>query len=601
MRANVDGKKRPGLQIRHKIILSIYLVLFPVLILAEIFIYDRNEHTTMEENTRRYQATVDALNENLSYMEQDVEDMSLYFCVNDSITRMLESPGTAAAQDPLFWTNQTEIAFAKDIVAIKNHIRTLILYPENGLPPFYVSKDASAHARSIEAVRALPIYEAAVKAKGDIVWSRLNAGAGGIFENNRSDKILICREIFDLAKRRRRAFLAMTIDVAWYERMSEGALLHENEAIVILNGEGEEFVRVGDVDEMALEHIHAGHPLKTPASGILRAGDYYLFVASHGPRNETIYYLTPIAMWDGWIRSGLELPILLAVALLVSTWLLSWLASRLISRPLNRLYHSMNRFKEGDFTQAIAVTGRDEIAALTDTFNGMVRDLKALIDRNYVMVLRERESELNALQAQINPHFLYNALDSLYWQAQSSGQEKLAEDVLSLSELFRLTLASGEGEVEVRQEVSIIAHYLHIQKMRFARMLDYEIDVPEQMRHFIISKLVLQPFVENAIVHGLESRDAWGFVRVTGRCADGFLTFTIEDNGMGMTAEQLEILSRSEDDRYRRARVGHYAIHNVRERLRLRYGDDHELRIDSRPGVGTTITLRVPAVAERGG
>jgi two-component system sensor histidine kinase YesM len=601
LRGKADGR-RPGLKIRHKIILSIYLVLFPVLILAEIFIYTRNVRTTMEENTRRYQAQVDALNVNLSYMEQDVEDMSLYFCVNDSITRVLESPGGAAVSDPLFWTNRTEIAFAKDILAIKDHIRTLILYPENGLAPFYVSKDASAHSRNIGLVRTLPIYDAAVRAQGDIVWGRLGTGVSGLFENNRTEKILICREIFDLSKHRKLAFLAITMDVADYEKMSLRALMHDGEAILILNGDGEEFVRVGKVDPEVLEHIRKDHPLAPPAGQtMLRYDDWYVFTASHGNANETIYYLTPVALWDSWIRSGLELPILLAVALLVSTWLLSWLASRLISRPLSTLYRSMNRFKEGDFTQEVKVTGRDEIAELSDTFNTMVRDIKDLIDRNYVMVLREKESELNALQAQINPHFLYNALDSLYWQALDSGQEKLAEDVLSLSELFRLTLSSGEGEIEVRQEIAIVSHYLHIQKMRFEKKLDYVIDVPEEMRGYILSKLVLQPFVENAIVHGLENRDEWGFVRVAGRLSDGIMTFTIEDNGAGMTQAQVdEILYGQEDLRYARARVGHYAIRNVKERLKLRYGDQYELSIQSRPGAGTTITIKVPAVAARG-
>ena len=371
---------------------------------------------------------------------------------------------------------------------------------------------------------------------------------------------------------------------------------------MILNGDGDEFVRVGDADEEALAHIRATRPPGLPAGeSILRAGDFYVFTASHGNANETIYYLSPVRLWNQQIRSGLEVPILLAVALLISTWLLSWLASRLISRPLNRLYHSMNRFKEGDFTQEVAVSGRDEIAELSETFNRMVRDLKGLIDKNYVMVLREKESELNALQAQINPHFLYNALDSLYWQALDSGQEKLAEDVLSLSELFRLTLASGEGEIEVQQEISIVSHYLHIQKMRFDRKLDYVIDVPEEIRHFIITKLVLEPFVENAIVHGLENRDEWGFVRVAGRREGDDLVFTIEDNGAGMTVEQVEeILCREEDVRYARARVGHYAIRNVKERLALRYGNRCELNIESAPGKGTTIILKVPALTERG-
>jgi two-component system sensor histidine kinase YesM len=213
------------------------------------------------------------------------------------------------------------------------------------------------------------------------------------------------------------------------------------------------------------------------------------------------------------------------------------------------------------------------------------------------MVLREKESELDALQAQINPHFLYNALDSLYWQATDAGQEELAENILAMSELFRQVLSSGQSEITVRQEIGLVQNYLHIQKMRFSQKLDYSISVSEKMMGHTISKLIIQPFVENAIVHGLERLDSWGGVQVRGDMRDGMLHFVVEDNGAGLSRETVEeILFASEDGRYANQRVGHYAIRNVKERMALRYGDAARLDIQSAPGKGTRVSIIIPAV-----
>jgi two-component system sensor histidine kinase YesM len=293
---------------------------------------------------------------------------------------------------------------------------------------------------------------------------------------------------------------------------------------------------------------------------------------------------------------------MLAVALLLSTVPLSALASRVISRPLMTLHRSMEKFKDGDFNQQVAVGGNDEISELADTFNNMVLEMRKLTDKNHVMLLMEKESELNALQAQINPHFLYNALDSLYWQAFDSKQHRLAEDILSLSELFRVLLSNGKSEITVEKELGIVRHYLHIQKMRFDKKLDYSIDVDAATLRYSIPKLILQPFVENAITHGLENKASWGCVSVTGRLADGFLCFTVRDNGAGMSKEKVaQILDDSEDSEYANQRVGSYAIRNVKERMSLRYGGEATLNIDSKPGEGTSVYIGIPADSRKAG
>ncbi len=592
MPGKAEKRRRPGLRIRHKIILSIYLVLFPMLILAGGFIYYQSYNGIMQENSRRYQAAVTALDENISYFEQDLIDILTYFCVDDAILRVLS--GNVSADDRLFWTTHAPTEFIRSVLAIKYQITTLVLYPENGLAPFYVSRDASVPVLDVNAIRELPLYQKAQDAQGDIVWGKAPATDTSLFTYNNSDKIILCREIFDLSKKERLGFLFLSVPVEQYERMCRSALLNENEGVAVLGEDASPVVSMGQISPETL----AGVPLAAAAAGdaIPRYEGNYVFSTEHPAGGRRIVYLSPVQNWNDQANRTLLVPIILGIVLLACIWPLSIMASRLISRPLSRLYKSMNHFKEGDFDQQVNITGSDEITELSETFNIMVRDIKDLINRNYVMVLRERESELTALQAQINPHFLYNTLDSLYWQAVDVGQDKLAEDVLSLSELFRLLLSSGQSEIPVERELSIVSHYLNIQKMRFSKKLDYSIDVSGEILELPILKLVLQPFVENAIVHGLERNDAQGFLRVTGRLKDGMICFTIADNGAGMTEEQLgRVLSPEEDTRYAKQRIGHYAIRNVKERLDLRYGGRFSLDIKSTVGQGTTVSIQIPA------
>ena len=255
----------------------------------------------------------------------------------------------------------------------------------------------------------------------------------------------------------------------------------------------------------------------------------------------------------------------------------------------------MEEFQKGDFTKQVEVISFDEIGEVTACFNQMVMSIKELIDNKYVMELQEKESELIALQAQINPHFLYNTLDSLYWRIQSDGNEELAEDILALSQLFRLVLGQGKGIIPVHMEKDLIANYLHIQKMRFGRRLNYEISIDEEIMEASIPKLILQPFVENAIVHGFENTEFGGSLLVTGKRKGDNLIFTVEDNGVGMSDEQIEAIWNVEDSKkYSGQRIGRYAIKNVKERLALKYQSNFKLTIESIIGKGTTVTIMIP-------
>lgn len=205
------------------------------------------------------------------------------------------------------------------------------------------------------------------------------------------------------------------------------------------------------------------------------------------------------------------------------------------------------------------------------------------------------EAEIRALQAQINPHFLYNTLDALYWRATNEGNDEIAEDILSLSQLFRHVLGQGNAQTDIGNEKELLEEYLHIQKMRFSDHLDYEIHMEEAILSHMIPKLILQPFVENAVVHGFERDGGDCLIRVDGKREGEWIVFTVEDNGVGMSEEQLQDIWEVPDaKRYAGQRIGRYAIRNVKERLELLYGDGCTLRIESAVGRGTCVTIRIP-------
>ncbi len=352
MPPNAAKRRRPRLRIRHKIILSIYLVLFPMLIFVGGFTYYRNYSDMMEENTRRYRTAVQALDENISYFERDLTDILTYFCVDDEILRVLG--GDVSNDDRLFWTTHAPMEFIRGMLAIKSQITTLALYPENGLAPFYVSRDASVPVLDIGEIRGLAIYQKAVEAQGDIIWDRADMGDAGLFAKNQSDKILLCREIFDLSKRRRLGFIFLGVHVAQYQRMCENALLYENEDIVILGEELSHAVAPQKTDPALVAALAQNPPEQRQDRGdIPRYGGNYIFTSGHRAGGRRILYISPEDNWKERANQSLAAPMILGAVLLAGIWPLSIMASRIISRPLNRLYNSMNRFKEGDFDAQI--------------------------------------------------------------------------------------------------------------------------------------------------------------------------------------------------------------------------------------------------------
>ena len=271
----------------------------------------------------------------------------------------------------------------------------------------------------------------------------------------------------------------------------------------------------------------------------------------------------------------------------------------MIRMAIRQLEGSMRRLTGGDLRARVPDMNVEEFAELAQQTNVMANRLEGLIEKSRQEQENLAKSELRLLQAQINPHFLYNTLDAIIWQAESGQSEQVIRLTRALSDFFRISLSSGADWITLEREVMHLSGYLSIQKTRYRDILNYAIDIPEDMLQGYIVKLLLQPLVENALYHGIKSKRGGGFIRVSAARDGDYARFCVEDTGKGMTPEELEkVISDMRAESAPVAAVAtpdgsSFGLRNVDLRIRLYYHQDEGLRIESDRG-GTRVSFRVP-------
>jgi two-component system, sensor histidine kinase YesM len=284
---------------------------------------------------------------------------------------------------------------------------------------------------------------------------------------------------------------------------------------------------------------------------------------------------------------------LLGFSLLV---LLSIILSSRISSPIEQLRESMREVERGNFDIDIKVNSNNEVRELAQDCKIAIMKIRDLLEQNELEQDIKRKNELKALQAQINPHFLYNTLDSIIWMAECEMNEEVVEMTTALAEFFRLGISKGSEIVSVRSMIEHIRSYLIIQKMRYKDKLDYSLDISPDIYSFRTLKLLIQPLVENSIYHGLKEKETGGIIKIRGRLSsDRCLVFEVEDNGIGISEESFEQLLHNRSDLKTGSGIG---LRNVQERIKLFFGDQYGLVYKSVVGKGTIFTITLPAIEQ---
>ncbi|MFC5449299.1 cache domain-containing sensor histidine kinase [Paenibacillus aestuarii] len=282
------------------------------------------------------------------------------------------------------------------------------------------------------------------------------------------------------------------------------------------------------------------------------------------------------------------------ILILVLSILLASLFSSRITMPLKKLMWGIKQIGEGNFHTRIESQGTSEVNLIIHKFNQMNDKIQTLIEQNYETSLKEMEAELKALNFQFNPHFLYNTLNIINYLAIENKQKVISTMLVELSEMLEYT-AKKSGEVAFGEDVNYLKSYDYIMKQRFENKFHIEYQLDPELYRYTVPKFFLQPFIENAIIHGLEDREEGGWVRVSGRIEGELRIFLIEDNGKGMEASVISrVLAAAEDPGTMTKSIG---IENVHKRVKLIYGQPYGVTIESKLLAGTKITITLPLSA----
>lgn len=269
-----------------------------------------------------------------------------------------------------------------------------------------------------------------------------------------------------------------------------------------------------------------------------------------------------------------------------------------VTNPIRELEKSVKELEEGNLDADIYMGGSYEVQHLGKSVQDMKFRIKGLMQDIVNEHEEKRKSEFDSLQAQINPHFLYNTLDIIVWQIENEKQSEAVHTVTALARFFRLSLGKGKNIVTVKDEIDHVKNYLMIQHMRFKNKFDYEFDIAEDVLELPSLKLMLQPLVENAIYHGMEFMDGDGLITLKAWREEDELYLSVADNGLGMTEDKVEMIltGKSSSGNGRGSGIG---VKNVNERIKLYFGEAYGITIDSEPDEGTTVIIHLPAKDEK--
>lgn len=579
--------KSPALKMHHKLILIfIVLVLIPMTSLSMLTY--RNYTHAMELNTSKYvsQVSGEVLKRISSYSDgiKRLTTVPLYLT---PLQKALTGPGNSAVK-----SDELEM-YAGVIMDMQEGINTVIM-ADNAGNLFYSATNAYVGIQDNYAAWK----QAAVEGQGNAVV----VGTQLIQEQRQTRySLTVVRQILDLNSFKPLGIIVIQADLSVLEssiRELDGktkgkTLLFDKANRIVFDSENKR-------QNTLLQDPEIMKNLKGEEStfALEQDGVSYLCVYRDSPdigwgvlifikRDQLLGDTLEERNWNVFITIAAGL-IALACTIVVAVAL---------TKPLRKLSMLMKVAEKGDLTVRFELQNRDETGQVGMQFNRMLRKIQELIRDTYEINHRKKAFELEALQSQINPHFIYNTLELIRYRAELNEDRDVSHMVVKLGKLIRYGIIRDEAIVTVQEELDHLQTYLEIQNERFKHQVELRIDIHPSLYHLEIMKLVFQPIVENVILHGYEKMQRSGVIVVTSYFQHPYCVFVVEDDGAGMSAERLAMLRKRLQSGEREPEVGKrggFGLLNVHERIRLHYGSECGLEIDSKAGVGTKVSIRLP-------
>jgi len=579
-----EGKKR-FISLQYKILFfTVILVLIPLLAVG-ILSYVKSSEIIRQKVSVSDLNTVTQIGQNIEFMFEYFHDTSLFVMQSGEVRQFLRMNIEA---DPGAYNGQKVITeqLLTNLPNMKAFVQSIQLQGING---------SRLNVRG--AVRPLQPEQIAgiLGRKGEPVWYLNEIVLGNGAKKNVISYERAIKDINNISVTLGVLQMNMDLDAvrSLFESRQTGGtdhfyLLDEHDDVVAstdgnrISGSLSEMIgdRTGIVQQQGYTELTID---RTP---------YLLTYDTIEPLGWRILHVVPA---QALLKENQVIPQIIVVTAIISFFVcagMAYLFSRRMILPIRKLRRLMSQVDGEDFNVRITVSGNDEIAQLGQSFNTMLERLREMIREVYTAQLHKKEAELKAFQAQINPHFLYNTLDTIYWMSRMEKAFETSELVQALSKLFRLSLNSGKELTTVRAEVEHLRHYVTIQQKRYEDSIDFQIEVEEEALDCQTVKLVIQPFVENAIVHGIEKKGESGVIRVDIKREDEGLVYYISDTGYGADLEEVYRLMRESGDDNKG-----FAVKNINDRIQLHFGKTYGVEF-SNGREGTIVKVIQPWTKE---
>jgi two-component system sensor histidine kinase YesM len=581
------------LSIKYKLLIS-YLLL--ITLLLGLFLAVNTLLTSRETQKQALFSARQLLNQTKSYLEyktQTVGNTLNIIAFNDTVRKIITHSPETYYQDIGLWNvNTTKLSRVFFTTKNNTDIATIHLYMKQSLALVFQNKDFL----NLNLVTATPWYRILITSpdlihwypqqyfapseQGDLVYALRNITS----EQNFSESIGVIKA--DVPKQTFRLIL----DKAIFTKSTAAILINQNREIICTSGNSRLVnprALAGILDECETVNFETGF------WNSLKYNHHQVLVGIRNINHSDWRLLIIIPYHDIVmlsVKSNQRMLLVFLVITLLTVPVAFFIAGTATSR-LYRLAQQMRQVESGEFVLSKPSGGNDEIGRLTKNFNFMLTKITVLLEEKYRLGQEIKNLELKALQAQINPHFLYNTLDLINWMAVKTKTPEISRVVKALSRFYRLSLNKGEETMSIHDEIEHVRAYVEIQNMRFNNCIRFETALPNEILEHKILKLILQPLVENSILHGiLEKEIEAGTIRIYGKIEDGIIQLYVEDDGVGLSAEQTaQMLTDNSAEN-----THGYGVKNIHQRLQLNYGPEFGLTYYSEPDRGTTVMIKIP-------
>lgn len=541
----------------------------------------------LSNSREQSQELIKQLSDNFNYSIQAMEGNITSVTFTYEFGRLLSNRLSLAPYE----RKEAITAYGYSVISYQKHIQCVLIEDSEGkIYSSWRKKDILTK----EEKEQLLDRDMAYKLKGKTLWKPYS-----------DDLVFATKVIFDRGNMQPVGVMSVGVDVDYFSGMYQG-LVDNGNGIVILNKYGDILVATDENYENAARDIQTKYKGKAiSGSQIISRDRTYIYTPGETKDGRIqIMNFLPVDSVTKAARAKI-LPSFLAaalIAILLSVGVTTMISGQ-ISANIKLLLNSIERISKGDFSEKLVPKSYDEIGSLAENFNTMTDQIQVLLHTVSEEKLHKKNSELRALQfeydslqAKINPHFLYNTLESINSMAKLEGQDAIAESICMLGNYLRETISSKHRFVTVEEEIQNINQYIAIQKLSYGDKIQAEFKVQEALEEAIVPKLILQPLVENSIVHGIDPKETDGHILVS-VYEDGMdMILEVADDGIGIPQEKSEFVMKKQaagqkDKDKKHTKVGLYAVD---KRIRILYGDDYGVTIKSQENCGTTIQIRVP-------